>query len=87
MGRIKAGPRLDHSGEGAAAGCTTSGIAAHLLHVGLLRATNHTAGGPGVPQGQEGQGHIVWGVLAAGLSVEHLPLEEPRHDVGDLGKH
>lgn len=87
VGRIKAGPRLDHSGEGAAAGCTTSGTAAHLLHVGLLRATKDTAGGPGVPQGQEGQGHIVWGVLAAGLSVEHLPLEEPRHDVGDLGKH
>lgn len=31
--------------------------------VGLLRVTNDTAGGPGVPQGQEGQGHIVWGVL------------------------
>lgn len=32
-------------------------------HMGLVRATNGTAHGSGVPQGQERQGHIFWGVL------------------------
>lgn len=98
VGRIKAGPRLDHGGEGAAAGCTASGAAAHLFPIVYPWAAAHGAG--------EGhQRHCSWlrcptrarktrtrllgcvaAMLAAGLNVKHLPLEEPRHKVGALGR-